>query len=64
MLLESLERRDVSPTTLALRVMGAQGRSVTSTAIQANNSRCHAGRCLSPRSVPVEVADEPDIAAR
>jgi hypothetical protein len=64
MLLESLERRDVSPTTPALWVLGAQGRSVTSTTIQANNARCHAGRCLSPRSVPVEVADEPDIAAR
>jgi hypothetical protein len=64
MLLESLERRGVSPTTPALWTLGAQGRSVPGTAIQANNARCHAGRCLSPRSVPVEVADEPDIAAR
>jgi hypothetical protein len=64
MLLESLERRDVSPTTPALWVLGAQARSASSTAIQANNARCHAGRCLSPRSVPVEVADEADIAAR
>jgi hypothetical protein len=55
MLLESLELRDVSPTTPALWLLGAQGRSVTSTAVQANNARCHAGRCLSPRSVPVEV---------
>jgi hypothetical protein len=64
MLLESLERRDVSSTTPAPWVLGAQGRSVTSTTIQANSARCHAGGCLSPRSVPVEVADEPDIAAR
>jgi hypothetical protein len=55
MLLESLERRDVSPTTPALWVLGAQGRSVTSTAVQANNARWHAGGCLSPRSVQVEV---------
>ena len=63
MLLESLERRDASPTT---PTPGSQARptSVASTAIQANNTRCHAGTCLSPRGVPVEMAGERGIVAR
>ena len=47
-----------------LRGRKAAGVVVASTAIQANNTRCHAGTCLSPRGVPVEMVGERGIAAR
>ena len=62
-LLEAVERREVNPPTSAPGTE-RQERSVTSTTIQANNARCHAGTCLSPRGVPVEMASEVHSVAR
>ena len=58
-----------------VETLGAKGRPrlrgrrtavvvVASTTIQANNTRCHAGTCLSPRGVPVEMASEVHTVAR
>ena len=48
MLLEVVEARGVKKRP-RLRGRKAAGVVVASTAIQANNTRCHAGMCLSPR---------------
>ena len=63
MLLEVVEARGVKERP-RLRGRRAAGAVVASTAIQVNNTRCHAGTCLSPRGVPVEMVGERGIAAR
>ena len=63
MLLEVVEARGVE-TRPRLRGRKAAGMVVASTAIQANNTGCHAGTCLSPRGVPVEMVVERGIVAR
>ena len=62
-LLEAIEARGVKEPP-RLRGRKAARVVVASTAIQANNTRCHAGTCLSPRGVPVEMVVERGIAAR
>jgi len=62
-LLEVVEARGVKERP-RLRGRKAARVVVASTAIQANNTRCHAGTCLRPRGVPVEKVGERVIAAR
>ena len=61
--MEVVEARGVKERP-RLRGRKAAGQVVASTAIQANNTRCHAGTCLRPRGVPVEKVGERVIAAR
>ena len=54
MLLETVARRDVNASRMALFTK-ARPRSVADTTLQANSARCHAGTPSTARGMPVGV---------